>query len=92
MFNNFEEVTANHWFATTDVDVKHLQRCKFIKNGFRLFSGQFAVIALSTTGQAMHARQVACVGQFPCKTDGGIKSLLHLLAKAMRGHELSPMW
>ena len=48
VFNDFKEVTANHWFATTDVDIEHLQVTQFIKYCFCLFSRQFAIVALTT--------------------------------------------
>ena len=69
MFKNLKEVFANHWLATTNVDVEHLQVAQLIKHILHLVSVEFAWVAATTAGQTMDALQVAGIGEFPCQTN-----------------------
>ena len=45
VFDDLEEVGAQHWFATTDVDVEHLHLGELVNNGLHLFGRQLVGIA-----------------------------------------------
>jgi hypothetical protein len=78
VFKNLEEVFANHWLATTNVDVEHLQVAQLIEHVLYLIGIEFAWVAAATAGQTMDALQVACIGEFPCQTNWCVKSAFEL--------------
>ena len=45
VLDDLEEVGAQHWFATTDVDVEHLHLGELVDNGLHLLGGQLVGIA-----------------------------------------------
>ena len=90
MFEDLKEVATNHGFATANVDVEHLQVAQFVQHRFCLFGRELMRVSLTAAGQTMHALEVACIGEFPCETDRGVKPRLHLCNKRFSGHEQSP--
>jgi hypothetical protein len=87
VFKNLKEISAHHWLTATDVDVENLQIAKFIKDCFGLLRGELSLVTLAGTREAVDARKVACIGEFPCETDGGVQARLHLCNETFSGHE-----
>ena len=87
VLDDLEEVGAQHWFATTDVDVEHLHLGELVDNGLHLLGGEFVGIATTGGRKAVHALQIACVGPLPRETDGRVESLGELFSE--RGHVVS---
>ena len=57
-----------------DVDVEDLELGHLIDQGFRLARRQLSWVASTRTRQAVHAGQIAGVGQLPRQTDWGFES------------------
>ena len=76
--DEFEEVAAHHRFATSDVDVEHLQVVQFVEDSLGLGGGELTRVALAARRQAVHTLQVARIGDFPCEADGCIEPGLQL--------------
>ena len=79
-----EEVAADHRLAAADVDVEDLQVVQFVEHRLRLVGGQLARVAPPGRRQAVHALEVAGVGQFPGETDRGVEAALELFNEARR--------
>ena len=56
------EVTAHRRFATADVDVEDLHPMQLVDHRLALGGGQLMRAAAARRGEALHARQVADVG------------------------------
>ena len=65
VLDQLEEVAAHHGFATADVDVEHLQVAQFVEHALGLGRGQLVWVAPARRRKAVHALQVARVGEFP---------------------------
>ena len=89
--DELEEVAANHRLAATDVDVEDLQIAQLVEDALGLGGGQLARVASPTGRQAVHALQVARVGQLPGQADRGIEPALQLLNQRLGAHGRSPI-
>ena len=76
------EVLANRGFAATDIDVEDLHPLQFVDDGLALLGREFARVTATRRRQAVHALQVAGVGEFPRETDRGVEPPLHLFGEA----------
>ena len=76
------EVRAHSGFAAADVDVEHLHAFQLVDDVLALPGGQLPRIALARRRQAVHARQVAGVGQLPGQADRRVQAVLELLDRA----------
>ncbi len=85
--DEFPKVRPHGGFAAADVDVEHLHALELVDDVFALLRRQLARVALAGRGQAMHARQVAGVGEFPRQADRRVQTMLELLDQP--GHRLS---
>ena len=83
--DDVEEVSPDHGLAAADVHVEHLQLTQLVDHRHGLGGGKLPRVALAAGGQAMHAGQVAGVGQFPGQTDGGVEPRLELGAERLSG-------
>ena len=74
-----EEVAADHRLAAADVDVEDLQVVQLVEHRLGLGGGQLARVAPARRRQAVHALQVAGVGQLPREADRRVEPALQLL-------------
>ena len=77
--DEFPEVGTDGGFAAADVDVEDLHALELVDDRLALGGGQLARVAPSGRGQAVHAGQVAGVGEFPGQADGSIEAELELV-------------
>ena len=77
--DEFPEVRPHSRFAATDADVEHLHALELVDDVLALLRGQLAGVALARRRQAVHARQVAGVGEFPRQADRRVETVLELL-------------
>ena len=76
--DEFPEVGPDGGLAAADVDVENLHAFKLIDDVHALPGGQLARVALARRGKAVHAGQVAGVGQLPRETDGSVQAAFEL--------------
>jgi hypothetical protein len=92
VLEQLEEVATDHRLAATDVDVEHLEVVQLVEHGLRLVGRQFARVTSTGRRQAVHALEVAGVGEFPRETDRGVEAALQLLNQVRFGaHGASPI-
>ncbi len=72
--SSFEEIAPDHRLTATDVDVEHLQVVELVEHGFGFGGGQLARVAATRRRQAVHALEVAGVGEFPGEADRGVEA------------------
>ena len=85
-----EEVPPDHRLAAADVDVEDLQAVELVEHGLGLVRGQLVGVAPARRREAVHAGQVAGVGQLPREADGRVEPALELLNQRGRGHAPPP--
>ena len=84
------EIRTYRRLATADVYVEHLHALKLIDDCLALLRRELARIAAAGGGQAVHAGEIACVGEFPGQADRSVESELKLLdERATLGSRLS---
>ena len=79
------EVGPDGRLTAADVHVEHLHALHLVDQCPALRGGQLPRIAAPGAGQAVHARQVARVGQFPGQADRRGQAVLELLDQGERG-------
>ena len=90
VLDELEEVAAHHRLAAADVDVEDLQVAQLVEHPLGLGRGQLARVALARRRQAVHALQVARVGELPGEADGGVEPGLQLGDEGFSAHGRSP--
>ena len=75
------EIRTDCRLTAADVDVEHLHRLELVDHRLALRCAQFARVAAPRRRQAVHARQIACVGQFPSEANGRVESEFELVDK-----------
>ncbi len=70
------EVRTDGRLPTADVDVEDLHPLELVDDGLALVGAQLAWVPATGAGQAMHARQIAGVGEFPGEADRGVQPVL----------------
>src|SRR5690606_23671901 len=78
VLDDLPEVRTHGRFAAPDVHVEHLQALEFVDDRLAFLCGQFTGIAAAGGGQAVHAREIAGVGQFPRQADRCVESVLEM--------------
>ena len=73
------EVRSHSGFAAADVDVEHLHTFQLVDDVLALPRGQLTRIAFARGRQAVHAGQVAGVGELPGQADRRVQAALELL-------------
>ena len=81
VLDDLEEVATEHGLATADVHVEDLQRRQLVDQVLGLGGVELVGVAAPRAGQAVHAGQVAGVGELPGEADGGVEALLELLGE-----------
>ena len=88
------EVRAQHGLAAADVHVEHLEVDHLVDDVARLGRRQLGGITPARRTQAVHAGQVAGVGQLPGQADGCIEPQAELVLEGQRrcvsGHRSPP--
>jgi hypothetical protein len=79
------EVRAHGRLATTDVDVEDLHALQLVDDGLGLGGAQLARVTPPGAGQAVHAREVARVGELPGQADGRVQAVLEVVDQ-LHGH------
>ncbi len=79
VLDDVEEITPQHGLAAAHVHVEHLQIGELVDDRERLGGGELVGVAPAGARQAVHARQVAGVGELPGETDGGVEAGLELV-------------
>ena len=79
------EVGPHGRLTAADVHVEHLHALHLVDQCPALRGGQLPRVAAPGTGQAVHARQVARVGQLPGQADRRGQAVLELLDQGERG-------
>ncbi len=79
------KVRPHGGFAAADVDVEHLHAFQLVDDVLALPRGQLARIALARRRQAVHAGQVAGVGELPGQADRRVQTVLELLDQPGHG-------
>jgi hypothetical protein len=79
VLDQLPEVRPDRRFSTTDVDVEDLHPLELIDDRLALLGAQLARVASSRRRQAVRAREIAGVGQFPGQADRGVEPELELL-------------
>jgi hypothetical protein len=75
------EVPAHRGLAA-DVDLEDLHALELVDDGHALDRRQLARVPASGARQAMHAREVAGVGQLPGEADRGVEPGLEVVDRA----------
>ncbi len=70
------EVGTNGRLATSDVHVEDLHPLELIDDGLALIGAQLSGISPARAGEAVHAGQIAGVGQLPGEADRRVQPLL----------------
>src|SRR5262249_12087585 len=78
------EVRPHGWFAAADVDVEHLHSLELVDDAPALGGGELPRVAASGARQAVHAGQVAGVGQLPGQADRRVEPVPELLDQGTR--------
>src|SRR4029077_15127012 len=73
------EVGPDRGLAAADVHVEHLHPLQFVDHRPALGGGKLARVAAAGAGQAVHAGQVAGVGQLPGQADRRVQPVGELL-------------
>ena len=73
------EIRPHRRLTATDIDVEHLHLLQLVDDRLALLGAQFTRITTTRRGQAMHARQIAGVRQFPRQTDRCVETELELI-------------
>ena len=73
------EVRPHRRLAAADVDVEDLHPLELVDQRLALLGGQLVRVAPARGAQAVHAGQVAGVGQLPGQADRGVQPLLELV-------------
>src|SRR5690242_13467105 len=79
------EVRPDGGLAAADVDVENLHPLQFVDDRQALGGRQLAWVPPPGAGQAVHAGQVAGVGQFPGQADRRLEPVGKLLGQRQRG-------
>ncbi len=79
VLDDLEEVLAQHRLAAADVDVEDLQRGQLVDEVLGLGGAELLGIPATGARQAVHAGQVAGVGELPGEADGRVETALELL-------------
>ena len=79
------KVRPHSRFPAADVDVEHLHAFQLVDDVLAVLRGQLTRIAFARRRQAVHARQVARVGQLPGQADGCVQPMLELLDQPWHG-------
>ena len=81
------EVATHRRLAAADVDVEHLHPLELVHHAPALACGQLARIAPPRARQAVHAGQVAGVGELPGEADRGIQPGLEVIHEPAPGRD-----
>ncbi len=73
------EVGADGGLTAADVDVEDLHALQLVDDRLALFGAELARVPASRGRQAVHARQVARVGEFPREADRGVETEFELV-------------
>src|SRR5205814_9527670 len=69
------------WFTAADVHVEHLHSFELVDDALGFGCRQLSGITATGTRQAVSARQVARIGEFPGQADRGIESMGEVIDK-----------
>ncbi len=82
--DDLPEVRTDGRFPAADVDVEDLHALELVDDRLALRGRQLARVAPPRAGQAVHAGQVAGVGEFPGQADRGGQAVLEVVDQAGR--------
>ena len=76
---NSQKSRAHGGLAAPDVHVEDLHPLELVDEGLALVGGELVRVTPARAGQAVHAGQIAGVGQLPGETDGRVQTPFELV-------------
>ena len=83
--DEFPEVRSHSRFAAADVHVEHLHAFQLVDDVLALLRAELARVSLAGGRQAVHARQIAGVGELPRQADRCVEAELELIDQPGHG-------